>query len=52
MTIFRENASSGSVILSCTMGMMKLASVAPVGKSTCHMFPVKSKGSEKEQGAN
>ena len=52
MTIFRENASSGSVMASCTMGMMNPASVAPAGKSTCHMSPVKSKGSEKEQGAN
>ena len=52
MTIFKENSSGGSVMVSCIMGMMNPASVAPAGKSTRHMFPVKSKGSEKEQGAH
>ena len=48
MTIFRENSSEFSGRLSCTMGMENPASVAPAGKSTCHVLSVKSEFSEKE----
>ena len=52
MTIFSENSSGSSAMVSRTMGMLNVDSIWLAKKLSRHILPIKSEGSETEQGVN